>query len=171
MARSVRPVRRREGRGIGEIMSEYFIYVVVFIGLILLARWYFFVHLKAPQTALLSFLGAVKSGNVDRQYDLVSSSTKRIWPTQRDYDRKCPISHGLSGTLADYTITKMTDSGEKAEADVTLSIRKAGQELYQAGADQFKDHYILFKEGGAWKVALDASTIRSAAAATERRSF
>ncbi len=171
MARSVRPVRRREGRGIGEILSEYFIYVVAFVGLVLLARWYFFVHLKTPNTALLSFLGAVKSGNVDKQYELISASTKRLWPTKRDYDRKCPIAHGLSGTLADYTITKMTDSGEKAEADVSLSIRKEGQELYQAGANQFKDHYILTKEGGAWKIALDASTMQSASAATERRGF
>ena len=171
MARSVRPVRRREGRGIGEILSEYFIYIVAFIGLVLLARWYFVVHLRAPSTALLSFLGAVKSGNVDRQFDLIAASTKRMWPTQRDYDRKCPIAHGLSGTLADYTITKMTDTGNKAEADVTLTIRKEGQELYQAGLSQFKDHYILLKEGGAWKIALDASTMQSASAATERRGF
>ena len=168
MARSIRPARRREGRGIGEIMSEYFIYVVAVIGLLLLARWYFFVHLKAPQTALLSFLGAVKSGNVDKQYDLISSSAKQAWPSQQEYDNKCPLAHGLSGRLAEYTITKLTDSGEKAEADVTLAIRKTGEELYQAGTDKFNDHYVLQKEGGAWKVALNASTINSAQAASAR---
>jgi hypothetical protein len=162
MARTIRPARRREGRGIGEILSEYFIYIVALIGIILLARWYFMVHLKSPQTALLGFLGAVKSGNVDKQYDLVAASTKRIWPTKRDYDRQCPLAHGLSGRLAEYTITKMTDSGDKAEADVTLSVRKEGQELYQAGADKFKDKYVLARESGEWKVALDASVVNSA---------
>ena len=168
MARTIRPIRRREGRGIGEIMSEYFIYVVAVIGLLFLARWYFFVYLKSPQTALLSFLGAVKSGNVDTQYDLISAGSKQSWPSQRDYDSKCPLAHGLSGRLAEYTITKLTDSGEKAEADVTLSIRKTGEELYQAGTDKFKDHYILQKESGAWKVALNASTVNSAQAASSR---
>ena len=165
MARTVRPVRRREGRGIGEIMSEYFIYVVAVIGLLFLARWYFFIHLRSPQTALLSFLSAVKSGKVDAQYDLISASSKQTWPTEREYDRKCPLAHGLSGSLSEFTITKLTDSGEKAEADVTLSVRKQGQELYQAGADNFKDHYVLMKEGGSWKVALNASTVNSVSAA------
>ena len=169
MARSVRPVRRREGRGIGEILSEYFIYIVALVGLVLLANWYFRIHLKSPQTALLSFLGAVKSGNVDRQFDLISSSTKAQFPTKRDYDRKNPMAHGLSGRLAEYTVTKMTDTGDKAEADVTLSIRKEGQELYQAGADAFKDNYVLKKEGGEWKIALDASTLQSVNAASQFR--
>ena len=168
MARTMRPVRRREGRGIGEIMSEYFIYVVAFIGLLLVARWYFFVHLRSPQTALLSFLGAVKSGNVDRQYDLISASARQSWPTKKAYDDKCPLAHGLSGRLAEYTIDKLTDSGQRAEADVTLAVRKTGQELYQAGSDKYKDHYVLLKENGSWKVALDASTVASAGAAQMR---
>lgn len=168
MARTVRPVRRREGRGIGEIMSEYFIYVVIIIGLLLLARWYFFVHLRSPQTALLGFLGAVKSGNVDKQYDLITAASKQGWPTKQDYDRKCPLAHGLSGRLAEYTITKLTDSDTKAEADVTLSIRKQGEELYQAGTDKYKDHYVLLKEGGEWKIALNSSTVNSIQAASNR---
>src|SRR5436190_2347581 len=125
MARSIRPTRRKEGRGIGEILSEYFIYIVAVIGLLLLARWYFFVHLRSPDTALLSFLGAVKSGNVDRQFELIAASSKQAWPTRKEYEKQCPLAHGLSSRLAEYTIEKMTDTGQRAEADVTLSVRKS----------------------------------------------
>ena len=166
MARAVSRQRRKEGRGIGEILSEYFVYIVAFIGLILLANWYFRVYLRSPQTALLSFLGAVKSGSVDKQYDLIADSTKRAgFPTQEAYDRKSPLAHGLSGRLAEYQITNLKESADKATADVTMTVRKTGQELYQAGTDQFKDIYLLQKESSGWKVALEQSQLQSLNAA------
>ncbi len=66
------------------------------------------------------------------------------------------------------SITKLTDLGNKAEADVALTVRKSGESLIQASSDSYTDHYVLRREVEGWKVDLGASQIQSAAATTKR---
>ena len=169
MARMVssRP-RRREGKGIGERIAELSVFAAAIVGLVLAGRWYFVVYRNSPTVALMNYMGALKAGNVQGQFKMVSSSTKKIFPDEDAYRDKYKMAQGLTGRMADYRIDKITETGDKAEADVTVPIRKQGQELYQAANTDFHDHYILVKESDGWKVALDKSDIKSSAGASER---
>ena len=161
MARVVGRARRREGRGIGEFLAESFIYIVIAAVVAFAGYRYFFVYQRSPQAALLNYLGNAKAGKVDAQYALLTQNTKSQFKSKDDYDDKWPLAHGLSGRMIDYKVEKLTEMGDKAEADVTISIRKPGQELYQTGADNASDHYVLRKDAEGWKVDLVASNIKS----------
>ena len=161
MSRVVARARHREGRGIGEILAESFIYIVIAAILAFAGHRYFLVYLKSPTAALLKYLGASKSGDVNTQYALLTESAKSRFRSKDEYDDKFPLAHGLTGRVIDYKIDKITETGDKAEADVTISIRKGGQELYQASADTTSDHYVLKKDADGWKLALDASALKS----------
>ena len=63
--------------------------------------------------------------------------------------------------MIDYKIDKITESGDKAEADVTQTVSRSGQKVYEAASDNYKDHYVLARESGAWKLSIKASSIKS----------
>jgi hypothetical protein len=175
MARTVgrrKPIR--EGTGLGEHFSEIAIFIAIGIGLLLAARWYFVVYKHSPTTALIGYIGAVKSGDVDAQYALLSEGTKKAYPSKSDYGSKWKPAEGMAGHMAgDFTVSNMVVSGDKAEADVNLAVRKGGGNsnggtsgLLDVAAENYTDHYILRKEGNEWRVALDEcyNKIKSAAA-------
>jgi hypothetical protein len=168
MARVVGRARQREGRGIGERLAESVVYIIIIAIVAVAAHRYFFVYLKSPSAALLKYLGAAKAGDVNTQYSLITDSSKARFKNKDEYDDRFPLAHGLQGRMIDYKIEKMTELAEKAEADVTISIRKSGQELYQAGSDNTKDHYVLRKDSSGWKLALDASELKSAGFSSNR---
>jgi hypothetical protein len=155
MGRMVRPVRVKEGRSMGERGSEIIVFLVIIAGLIWAARWYFVVYKNSPTVALMNYVGAVKSSDVDLQYSMLSSSTKKSFPDKATYIDRWKMARGLQGRLVDYTITKITEKGNKAEANVSVAIRKPSQEIYQAAATSVVDHYVLVKEGAGWRIALD----------------
>jgi hypothetical protein len=161
----VSPARRREGKGIGERLSELAVFAAIIGAIIWAGRWYFVVHRNSPTVALMNYMGALKAGNVETQFSLLSSTTKKTFPDVDTYRKDYSLAQGLTGRMVDYQITKISESGDKAEADVVVPIRKPGQELYQAAATDFLDHYVLVKESGAWKVALEKSKIKSGEAA------
>jgi hypothetical protein len=161
MGRTLSRSRPRQGKGVGEFISESIIYIIVIAAVVVAGRWYFFVYQRSPSAALLRFLGASKAGDVKTQYDMISSAAKQAVGSQDKYDDNYPLAHGLGGHIQDYKIEKLTEAGESAEADVTMTVRKAGQEIYQAGADNFNDHFVLKKENDAWKIALEASQLKS----------
>ena len=173
MARMVSRSRPREGRGIGEILSEYIVFILMGVGIIAGAYWYFMVYQKSAGVALSHFLSAVNAGNVDSQYALISASSKADYKNKYTYDDKCPFAHGFSARLQNFSIDKLTESGDKADVDVTTTVRKTGQELVQTGSDNFKDHYILRKEADGWKVDLHSSwdTINTKGAASRFQAF
>jgi hypothetical protein len=161
MGRMVSRSRPREGKGIGEFISESIIYIIIIAAVVVAGRWYFFIYLRSPSAALLKYLGASKAGDVKTQYQMISSAAKQAVGSQDVYDDRYPMAHGLGGHIVDYTIEKMTETGEKAEADVTITVRKSGQEIYQAAADKYNDHYVLRKESDAWRIALESSQLKS----------
>lgn len=158
MSRTVRRRTIREGRGLGDYLSEWLVYLVIAAGLIFAVRWYFVTYLHSPSPALSKFLAALKAGDVDTQYAMLSATTKARWfPTRSVYRNEFKSAQGLAGRISDFTITKMTvdPDGQRAVAEVTLAIRKAHEELYQASANAYKDTYVLRKEPDGWRVALE----------------
>jgi hypothetical protein len=169
MARMVSRPRYREGRGLGERLSEVIVFIVIAVGIALAVRWYLFIYLRAPGTALGNFVAATKAGNVEGQYQLLASSTKMLFPSRKEYTEKWKMAQGVAGRLTTYTIRNVVETGDKATADVTVAIRKAGQELIQIDADTFSDRYVLQREPDGWKVVLEASKLESQKAVSDLR--
>jgi hypothetical protein len=168
MARIVRRRRLRDGTSLGEQIVERLVITLLLAALAYGAYWYFTEYRRSPQVALGAFLGAVKAGNVERQYSLLAESTKRVFPTRATYDQQSPLAHGLTARIQSFTIGKPKESPNRWEADVTLSIRKTGQALYQAGSDQFTDHYVLKREADEWKVVLEECRLNSLQVASKQ---
>ncbi|MGC8669332.1 MAG: hypothetical protein ACP5VE_14590 [Chthonomonadales bacterium] len=168
MARMVRS-RPRASRGIGEFLSEWFVYIVIIAGLVAAGRWYFLVYLPGPSHALSVYLNAVGSGDYRTQYQMLRAAEKRFYGDAGAYDNKCPLGHGLAARVENFTITKMTENGNHAEADVSMVIRRTGEKIYQSATDTYTDHYVLVHEADGWKVALAASKIQSLAAISTGR--
>src|SRR5689334_15370425 len=122
MARMVRPVRVKEGRSLGERGSEIIVFLLIIAGLAFGARWYFVVYKNSPTMALMNYVGALKASDVEMQYTMLSSDTKKVFPDKATYADKWKMARGLQGRLVDYTITKITETGNKAEADVSVAI-------------------------------------------------
>lgn len=156
----------REGRGIGEKLTELLVWAVIIAALVYGGRWYFVVYRNSPGVALKSYIGAMNAGNSEAQYAMLSSTTKQ--QINEDAYSKLPVAQGLSARVANYTIKNVVETGEKATANVTMQIRKTGQELYQAGSDSFDDNYLLRKETDGWKIVLEKCKITSASAVTPR---
>lgn len=169
MARSMRPTRRREGRGIGDRMSEVAVFILIGVGLVAAVRWYFFVYLSSPQNALSTFIGGIKAGKAQTQYDLLTRDEQVRWKSADAYDDKCPLGHGLAARIEGFNITMKNEGADKAEADVVLSVRNTGEKIYQAGSTSFNDHYVLVKEPAGWRVALSQSKVDSARVASSER--
>jgi len=157
MSRSLSRRKFSEGRGFGERLSEYLVYILAVAAIAYGVNWYLKVYLPSPSNVLSKYLAAVNDGRPENQYPLLSSSTVRFFKSADDFGKRWPTAIGLAAKIPDFTISNMTVNGDKAEADVTLVIRRGGQELYQASTDKYKDHYLLVHEGDAWKIALDQS--------------
>lgn len=169
MGRIVGRQRIREGRSLGERASEIVVYVVIAAALIWGGRWYFVVYSKSPKVAMARYLGLVKSGNVKEQFAMLSSASKTYFGTPSQYEDKWPPAQKLTGRVAGWEIGEIKESGDKAEVPVTLNVRKAGQELYQAASDPYTDDYVLVKEQQGWRIALEQSHITSVEAAKTAR--
>lgn len=170
MARMVRPTRVREGTSFGERGSEIVVFIIIVIALIFAARWYFVIYRNSPTVALMSYIGAVKAGDVDTQYGLVSANTKKFYADKDTYVDKWKMARGLHGRMVDFTITKIEQSGDKANADVSVAVRKASQDILHVEGSNVLDHYVLVKETDGWKIALDecAKTIKTLEFAEDR---
>jgi hypothetical protein len=169
MARIVGRRRIREGRGLGERLTEIVVYVVLIAGAIYGVRWYFTEYLQSPKVALGRYLGLVKSGDVKAQYEMLSSSAKRFFPSVAVYENKWPPARGLAGRLASWQIEPVSQKDDRAEVKAVLNIRKTGQALYEAASDPYTDRYVMVKEKDGWKVALDKSDLASTPAAKGTR--
>src|SRR5262245_1416129 len=106
MARMVSRPRRREGTGIGERLAEYSIFIIALVAIGLAARWYFVVYRHSPTYTLLQYLAAIKSGDPETQYNIISAGTKQSFSSKSNYADKWKSAQGFRGRLTDYTITK-----------------------------------------------------------------
>lgn len=169
MARIVGRRRIREGRSVGERLTEIIVYVLIIGGLVWGVRWYFAVYLQSPKVALGRYLGLVKAGDVKGQFEMLSARSKAYFGDARQYEDKWPASQDLAGRVASWEFNKVQEEGDRAQIDAVVNIRRAGQELYQASSDPYSDRYVLVREADGWKIALDQSTLKSVEAARSRR--
>jgi hypothetical protein len=167
MARIVGRSRPRSGRGIGERMSEIVVWVIILAGLVYGVRYYFFVYRKSPGPALQGFISAVNAGRPESQYEMLASSTRQMFGSLRNYEKEWNQAHGFAARIANYVIMDLKQSGDTAQAEVQVTVRKetSGRanpgELLNVGTDQFTDHYTLTRESDGWKVVLEKSNIAS----------
>jgi hypothetical protein len=164
MARIVGPTRIKERVGTGVRGSELIVFILVVAGLAYAARYYFVVYRNSPSFALGEYLGAVKAGDVTKQYALIDSDDKRnFFPTAQDYEKSAPQARGYTMRITDVEQKEATiDPGKPhiAHIDATVYLRQAatGQALYQTGMDNYHDKYVLRKDNdGHWKVWLGRS--------------
>jgi len=147
--------RRREGTGLGERLSESFIFILIGIGLVAGGYWYFMVYKKSPQVALQNYLGAVNSGNPEAQYAYLAESSKSKFGSKDSYSDKWPFAFGLSARIATFSFKNAVLSGDKWTTDVDMSIRKKTAELLNTATDNYTDHYELHKESDGWKIVME----------------
>jgi len=167
MARMVSRPRYRESRGIGDRMAEIVVFAVIIGGVVMAGRWYFLEYRRSPSMAIQYFISDINRANVEEQHARLATTSKALYPLK--LYREIPFARGLSARIANYTVRKVTEKGDLAEAVVDVVVRKEGQELYQAGFDRFTDVYTLKREPDGWKVVLERSRIESAAVATRLR--
>lgn len=165
MARIVGRQRIREGRGLGERLSETVVYIVIVAALIWGGRWYFVIYRNSPKVALGRYIGLVKSGDVKGQFELLSEASKSFFVSPNQYEDKWPPAQKLTGRVAGWEFKTIVEEGNRAQITTIMRVRRSGQELYQAASDPYTDEFVLVKETTGWKVALDQSQIRSVEAA------
>ncbi len=170
MARMVGRPRIKEGRGIGTLISESLIFILLGAALVGAGYWYFFIYVRSPEYALGRFLGAVNSGNNEAQYRMLAESTRtRFFPSDKAYDKDSPLAHGLAARIARTDIVTLRSTPDRWEGDVRIVIRKVGEEsLLQAGTEEYKDRYVLRREADGWKVVLEESKLESLKAVSRR---
>lgn len=172
MARTFSRPRRREGIGIGERLSESMAFILIGAALIAGGYWYFVIHMRSPENTINRYINAMNSGNVEAQYDLLATSTKnRFYPSKEAYDDKWPLSHGLSARVANNTIIKKSETPDRFDADVAMTLRKETSDLLATGTDSVTDHYVLKKQPDGWKIVLEASSIKSQSFANKKSSY
>jgi hypothetical protein len=155
---SARP-RRREGRGLGEMLSESLIFVLMAVGLVAAGYWYFAIYRKSPQVALQNFLGYVNAGNPAGQYSYLADSSKKFFGSEDAYKNKYPLAYGLSARLASFSFKNEKLDGDAWQTDVVMNVRKKTAELLNTASDTYTDHYVLRKEPDGWKIVLEKSKI------------
>ncbi len=144
----------QERRPHGEKYVEYAVFVALAIAAFFIGKWYFVVYKHSPSVALVAYVAAIKSGDTDEQYKMLDAKTRTFYTDKSTYVQKWPMSANLAGKMGDFTVSNMTESGDKAEADVAVSVRKGGDGLLNISSDTYSDHYILKKESDGWKIAL-----------------
>lgn len=154
MGRMVSRSRPREGRGLGEILSEYFMFILIGAGVIAAGYWYVAIYQKTPEVAMGKFINAIKRGNTDTQYEMLSAASRQFYKSKEEYDNKLHLGHGLTERIANEVIPKTDPQGDRWEADITLNIRQKTASLTSSQVDPFTDHYVLKREGGEWKIDL-----------------
>jgi hypothetical protein len=168
MARIVGRTRINEKVGTGVRGSELVVFILIAIGLVYAARYYFVVYRNSPSFALGEYLGAIKAGDVTRQYALIDSDDKRnFFPTQQDYTKSAPQARGYTMRITDVKQQEAVIDPKKphiARINATVSMRKpaTGEALYETGSDSYNDSYTLRKDSdGHWKVWLGHSQMNT----------
>lgn len=165
MARVVGRSRVREGIPTGQKLSEMLI--IAGIGLAILAgiRYYFVVYRNSAGFALGEYFGAIKSGDVDKQYALIDAKDKQqYFPTKESYEKDAKQARGYTTRITNVQMIETPPDPKKpdiAVIDATVSVRAAagGKELYQTGETKdYSNHMYMRKDAdGKWKVWLSKS--------------
>jgi hypothetical protein len=103
-----------------------------------------------PAGAVQSYIDALRTGDVDRAYGLLSKAAQASWSRDR-YRESYPRYTPPSGVEQRLLIETIRTEPERAEVRVTISYFYPGNPLF-AGTPQREVDLYLVKEDGAWKV-------------------
>lgn len=166
MARVVGRARpQAEGAGTGMKLSETGIFIAMGVIAIFATYWYFAIYKHSPGVALNEYIGAIKSGNVEKQYAMLDAADKQALPTAKDYEDKCQQARGYTERVIGVTLDKPVPDAKDPDPqhpttvsiNATISVRgMAGKNLTDNGEiAQATDKYVLHKDAeGNWKVML-----------------
>lgn len=167
MARMVRRTRQNDAGGMGIRLPELIVMIAAVAAIVAGIRYYFFVYRVSPGYMVTEYWGAIKAGNVERQYALVSEKDKtRYYPTQKTYETQAPQSRGYTARVADVICSQEEKDARDPgimRVKATISIRgsSSGKALYESDVTKYDDTYAMRKEGDQWKVWLGKSTMNS----------
>src|SRR5579862_4598752 len=163
MARVIGRTRQRSVYGSQMKLSEMAIFIAAVIGIVLAARWYFMVYRHSPGVALGHFLGAIKAGEGQQQYELIDEMDKQAIPTEKDY-QKLPIAQGYVERITSVDLAEAVPDPKNPDMvtiKATLGVRGSsqGKQLYETGGGEAAtDTYTMHKDkDGEWKVLLSQS--------------
>lgn len=162
MARVVRRTKVRERNGMKIQFSELIVMIAVVAVIAYAVRYYFVINKASPGYVLGEYLQAVKAGNVEKQYELVSADDKQnFFPTQSTYEKNAKQSRGYTERLTKWSFSnEQTTTGGLVSIDAALSIRDSasGKALYQSGGKDVDDQFVLKKNSsGQWRLVLSKS--------------
>ena len=158
-----RPTVDRNGMRVGG--PEVIVFVVMAIGAFVGVRYYFTVHLKSAGYALGAFVGAVKAGNPEAQFDMLEANDKANVGSVKEYEKKITLGRGYATRIENFTINEELPNPkdpDEVTLKATLSVRgtASGKQLYQSSSQSVNDTYVLRKdEKGEWKVSLSKSKL------------
>lgn len=145
--------------------AEALIFGLIAIVLVMAGRWYFLIYRQSPGFILGQYIGAIKAGNIEKQYELLSEMDKRYF-TLSDYEKRVPAARGYTERIVGFNVgTPVPNSKDPKVANVqaTLTVRESadGQALYQSGSTQdATDTYTMRRDkDGAWKLWLMQSDL------------
>jgi hypothetical protein len=166
MARVVGRARPQgEGAGTGMKLSETGIFIAMGIIAVFAIYWYFTVYKHSPGVALNEYIGAIKSGNVEKQYAMLDAADKQMLPSEKEYEEKCKQARGYTERIIGVTLGKAVPDAKDPDPqhpttvsiEATVSVRgQAGKNLTDNGETaQATDKYVLHRDAeGNWKVVL-----------------
>jgi len=164
MARIVGPARTRERFSTRVRGSELIVFLIVALGLAYAARYYFVVYRHSPGFALGEYLGAIKAGDVSKQYALIDAADKRdFFPTEQTYEKGAPQARGYAARVISVKFDEQPADPKKPHivvinANVSIRGSAQGKALYETSSDAYKDTYTLREDKeGHWKVWLGRS--------------
>ena len=146
--------------------AEKLIVFGMFGGIVYGAYYYFKVFKVSPAYMVSSYFGAIKSGNVKEQYELIDEKDKaNFYPTLADYEKGAKQASGYNMRILDINVAEATDVKEKKPDVVvfnaTVKMRGAtgSKELYQASdSKNYENRMVMHKDkDGQWKVWLSKS--------------
>jgi hypothetical protein len=164
MARVIRfqPQKERNGMRVGG--PEMIVFAMMAIGAFFGVRYYFNTYLKSPSYALGQFIGAVKAGSPERQFELMDEKAQKVFGSARAYAKE-PLARGYAARIENFTITAETPNPKNPDeitikADLVVRGGSKGKQLYQSSSQSVKDTYTLAKNAkGEWRVVIAKSKL------------
>jgi hypothetical protein len=163
MGRTVSRRRPATEGAYGIKFTEVIVIALVLAGIGAGVMWYMN-YRKSPSFALQNYFAAVKSGNVQAQYDLLDEDDKKNYmPTKHEYAQLFKQSQGYAERVVDVNIDASpaapTTSEVTLNATVNILANSTGKELWQSGTSKgFTDKYVMRKAAdGTWKLLLSKS--------------
>ena len=106
---------------------------------------------NSPAGVVQAYVEAVRAGDRDRAYDLLSRSARA--DVQRDsYRQRFPTQSGSGDSNSRIVIEPISETGDAAEVKVTISRFAARSDPFSSGTYHRDMTVRLVREDGAWRI-------------------